>query len=314
MKEFAVQPQHSASTTPVETKPGVIGFATETLGEFSDDDVMTQAAALAFYSGLALAPLLTIAAWIARGIFGDQSKAEIVDAFGKVAGNTATQPIGALLNPASDEAAKGLTVAGIVSILLVAISASGVFAQLQSALNVVWDVKAKPGAGIMDYVRKRLFSLGMLLSILFLLMLSVVVSAALQAFMGEHESSSSVVWTVTNFVIGLAVFWGLFAALFKYVPDVKVGWRPILVGAGVSAALFSLGRFGLAFYLGRGSYETTYGSAVGSFVALLVWVYYSAIILLIGAEVTQVYARRNGERVESEAHAVRVMTKTKEIV
>ena len=287
---------------------GIIGTVKEVYAEFGKDDVMTQAAALAFYTGLSLAPMLTVAVWIARNLFGDEAKKKISDAFADVIGKTAAAPIDQLLVPATKQAEAGMTVAGIVSLGLVLFAATGVFAQLQSALNVVWGVEAKPrGSGIMDYARKRFLSFGMLLSILFMLLTSMVISTVIQGFLGSTgDDGGGWVIAVVNMVVSFALFTALFAALFKYVPDARLNWKSVGVGATVASALFIIGKFALGLYLGRGSYENSYGAAIGSFVALLVWVYYSAVILLIGAEVAQVYARRRGERLEPEEHAVKV--------
>jgi membrane protein len=161
------------------------------------------------------------------------------------------------------------------------------------------------------YVRKRLLSFGMLLTILFMLLVSMVVSAVIHGFLQVVGSSSGYVALAANSVISLALFTLLFAMLFKYVPDARLNWRPVWSGAIVASVLFMIGKYVLGLYLGRGGYESSYGAAVGSFVALLVWVYYSSTILLIGGEATQVWARRHGERIRPEDHAVRVVQETR---
>ncbi|MGN6627748.1 MAG: YihY/virulence factor BrkB family protein [Tepidisphaeraceae bacterium] len=298
------KPLPSADPQP---KPGFFGAVKETYYEFSNDDVMTQAAAIAFYSGLAMAPLLTIAVWMTQTLFGDAAKEKIGSAFEQVVGHQAAAPIQDLLDPASKQAATGLTVAGIISLAILAFSASGVFGQLQAALNSIWHVEAAPGNGLMSFIRKRFLSLGMLVSIVFLLLVSLLISTILHV-VGMHTGpDAALVWKIVNDVISLGLFTVLFACLFKYVPDAKITWRAVWIGSAISAALFMVGKFGLGLYLGRGSYQTSYGVAVGSFVALLVWVYYSSIIVLIGAEVTEVYARRHGHAVQPSEHAVRVI-------
>ena len=291
-------------------KPGFLGGLKEIYYEFSNDDVMTQSAALAFYSGLAFAPLMTVAVWATKVFFGPESKMKVVDAFKAVIGPQAAEPLKQLLDPASKQAGASMTVAGIISIVLVIFSASGVFGQLQAALNAIWHVEAKPSSGMMGFIRKRLLSMGMLMSILFLLMVSLVISTMIQGVVGTSGDDTSVVIDILQNVVSVGIFTALFALLFKYVPDAKISWRPVWMGGFISAVLFVIGKFGLSIYLGRGSYENSYGVAVGSFVALLVWVYYSAIILLIGAEATEVYARRHGEGLKPSEHAVRVEKKT----
>jgi len=293
--------------------PGVIGAIKETYNEFAHDDVMTQAAAVAFYSGLAMAPLLTLLVWISQSVFGDHAKDTITDAFASVIGSQAAAPIKELLDPASEQAKGGWNVAAAVSLAILAFSASSVFGQLQSALNRIWAVKAKPKNNILGFINQRLLSLGMLASIFFLLMVSLILSTILQSVIGMHgKDGPTMMWSIVNNVVSFGLFTVMFAALFKYVPDAKISWRAVWTGALISAALFAVGKYGLAYYLGRGSYQTSYGAAVGSFVALLVWVYYSSIIVLIGAEATEVYARRNGHAVEPSDHAVRVVEETTE--
>ncbi|HEX8322640.1 MAG TPA: YihY/virulence factor BrkB family protein [Tepidisphaeraceae bacterium] len=313
------QPQQNVASNakPIESadpnpKPGIIGAIKETYYEFANDDVMTQAAALAFYSGLAFAPLLTVAVWAAKVFFGSESKEKVAKAFGDVIGAKAAEPLKDLLDPASTHASAGMTVAGIVSIVLVIFSASGVFGQVQSALNAIWHVEAKPSNGLIGFIRKRFLSVGMLASILFLLMTSLVVSTVLQGVLGNgaSEGAWAIMMSVMNNLISVALFTVLFAAMFKFVPDAKIDWKPVWIGGFLSALLFTAGKFGLAFYLGRGDYENSYGAAVGSFVALLVWVYYSSVILLVGAEATEVYARRAGHALQPDDYAVRVVKKT----
>jgi membrane protein len=281
----------------------------ETFSEFSKDDVMTQAAAIAFYSGLSLAPVLTVTVWVAQNVFGEDAKHKVADAFAQVIGPQAAAPIRTLLDPAAQQAQASMTFAGLISLGLIFFTATGVFAQLQAALNAIWSVQAKPSTnGIWLYIKKRFLSFGMLLTILFLLLTSLVVSAAIQGFLQVTGMGSGWVAESVNTVVSLVIFFGLFSALFKYIPDARLGWQSVWVGAGTAAVLFMVGKFALGLYLGRGSYESSYGAAVGSFVALLVWVYYSATILLIGAEVTQVTARRLGDGIQPEDHAVKVET------
>ncbi|MGC4032713.1 MAG: YihY/virulence factor BrkB family protein [Tepidisphaeraceae bacterium] len=292
-------------------KPGFIGGVKETFYEFMNDDVMTQAAALAFYTGLAIAPLLTIVTWTARVFLPPNQKWDIAKAFSDVMGKQAYKPIEQLLGPTSQQAELGMTAAGLTSIALVAVSASGVFGQVQSALNSIWHVQAKPTNGLIGYLKKRVLSLGMLASILFLLLMSMVISTLLQGRITvAGDTWGNLLAVIGNNVMSVAIFTVVFAGMFKFVPDAKIGWREVWVGGFIGALLFSIGKFGLSFYLGRGSYETAYTAAIGSFVALLVWVYYSAVILLVGAEATEVYARRRGQPLRPDDHAVRVITLT----
>lgn len=299
-------PAVSEEGVKAQQKPGVFGGVMETVREFLDDDGMTQAAALAFYTGLSLAPLLTIAVWATQALLGTDAKSDLVMVFQQVLGAKAAAPIGELLQPATVQAQQSMTISGIVSIILFAFTASGVFGQLQSSLNIMWNVEPDPKrSGFILFLRKRLFSFGMLLTILFLLMVSMILSVGIEAFFGDYRSDHKWIATLINVAVSFAGATGIFALMFAYLPDARVPWRDTLVGAAITAALFLVGRWGLAVYLGRGSYETSYGAAVGSFVALLVWVYYTSIIIFIGTEATQVFARRQGHQVKPEEHAIR---------
>ena len=304
--ESRAKPMESADPKP---KPGLFGAAKEVVLEFLNDDVMTQAAALAFYSGLAFAPLITVALWVMRLIYQDQAKDKVTAAIGQVIGPQASEPLRQVLDNAKQN--DGPFWAGIISVALVAFSASGVFGQVQAALNTIWHVQPKPTSGVMGFIKKRTLSLGMLTSILFLLMTSLVVSVGLEAVLKVMGGSlGPILGQIANQVVSIALFTVLFGALFRFVPDAKIAWKPVWIGAGISAVLFTVGKYGLSVYLGHSDYQSSYGAAAGSLIALLAWVYYSAIIVLAGAEVTEVTARRLGHALEPDEHAVRVVTKT----
>lgn len=189
--------------------------------------------------------------------------------------------------------------------LLLLIGASGVFAQLQQALNIVWNVQAKPNKGIGEFIRKRLLSFGMVLVIGFLLLVSLILSAILSGI-GKLEinlfSGLTPIWQLLNFAISFGFISLLFALIYKYLPDVKTRWKDVWVGATITALLFTLGKFLIGIYLGRGSLGSAYGAA-GSLIIFLAWVFYSAQILLFGAEFTQVYARKYGRTIRPDSHA-----------
>lgn len=286
---------------PDPPKPGVIGAAIEVVNEFLDADGMTQAAAIAFYTGLAITPMLTLAVWVAQVFLGAEAKQEVFGVFEQVLGAAAAAPIQQLLEPAGEQAKSSWNLTGIASLFMLAISASGVLNQLQSALNTMWNVKPKPGNGLVLFLRKRLFSFGMLLTVLLLMMVSMVLSVLLSSLFGEQRSF---LWQVFGLLVSFAGSVGIFALVYTYLPDVRVPRSDVVLGACITGALFQIGRIALGYYLGRGGYETSYGAAVGSFVALLVWVYYTSVIILIGAEITQVRARRMGHQVWPEEHAM----------
>ncbi|HEY3497960.1 MAG TPA: YihY/virulence factor BrkB family protein, partial [Polyangiaceae bacterium] len=180
--------------------------------------------------------------------------------------------------------------------------------ELEAALDTIWEVEPKPGRGIMGMVKDRLFSFAMVMGVAFLLLVSLIMSAALAAvgaFLSGALPGGEALWQVLNFAFSLAVVTGLFALMFKLVPHVKVAWRDVWIGAFVTALLFTLGKLLIGLYLGKAGVSSSYGAA-GSLVVLVIWVYYSASILLFGAEFTQVYASRFGSRIEPTENAVRV--------
>ncbi len=199
---------------------------------------------------------------------------------------------------------KGIT-ASILAVATLLVTATGLFIELQDALNTIWGVEEKAGQGIMGFIKNRLLSFAMIVGIGFLLLVSLAVSAALAAF-GKYISARmpgmDIVWMVVNGIVSFAVITVLFAMIFKVLPDVKIAWRDVWVGAAVTSLLFTGGKFLLGWYLGKSSAVTAYGAA-GSIVLILLWVYYSAQILFLGAEVAQVYANRYGVRIEPSKNA-----------
>src|SRR5581483_5891761 len=187
------------------------------------------------------------------------------------------------------------TVVGIVTLLL---GASGVFGQLQDALNTVWEVEPKPGRGIWGLIKDRFLSLTMVFGTGFLLLVSLVITAAVSAAGGTLRG-------LGPGLEAIAVVTLLFALIYKFLPDAKIAWRDVWVGAVATAVLFVIGKFAIGLYLGHASIGSAYGAA-GSFVVVLVWTYYSAQILLFGAELTQVYANRSGSHVEPARDAVKI--------
>ncbi|MCA1993844.1 MAG: YihY/virulence factor BrkB family protein, partial [Coleofasciculus sp. S288] len=196
-------------------------------------------------------------------------------------------------------------IASLISIVVLLFGASGVFAQLQDALNTVWEVQTKPGRGITTFLRKRVLSFSMVLGIGFLVMVSLLLSAALaglSAYLSHLIPGVDWLWQILNFVLSFAIITLLFAMIYRFLPDVKIAWSDVWIGAIITALLFEIGKFLLGLYLGRGTFGSTYGAA-GSLVIVLVWVYYSAQILFFGAEFTQVYAKHYGSRIVPDENA-----------
>lgn len=264
------------------------------------------AAALAFYTVLSLAPLLIIVVSVAGLVLGeDRARHELAEAFQGMVGAQASDAFDAITSRPHRSSSIVGTVVGVVVLL---VGASGVFGELQSSLNEIWEVEAKPGQGWRGLVRDRIFSFGMVMSVAFVLLVSLVVTAVLTA-VGSTVSASlpggPVLWKVVDFAVGLAANTAIFAAIFKVVPDAEVRWRDVWIGALFTAVLFTIGRMLIGIYLGHSSVGADYGGA-GSLVAVVVWVYYSANILFLGAEFTQAYAARYGSRIVPDADAVAI--------
>jgi membrane protein len=277
----------------------------ETVNNWLDDRAMSLAASLAFYTVLSLAPLLIVAVSVAGLVFGEAAaRGEISGQLrGMLGGQGGAAIEGVLANAKEPHANVIGTVVGLVVLLF---GASGVFTELQDSMNAIWQVKPKPGRGVTGAVKSRVFSFAMVLGVAFLLLVSLILSAALSAagkFLGDHLPGGEAVWFVINFAISLGVVTLLFALIFKVVPDVEIGWRDVWYGAAFTALLFTVGKALIGIYLGRASVGSPYGAA-GSLVVLVVWLYYSAQILFLGAEFTRVYAEHTGSRILPNENAV----------
>jgi membrane protein len=279
----------------------------ETVDDWMDDNAARLAAALAYYALLSLAPLIVITVAVVGWFIGaDAARGRVAGELSAVVGGEAAQGIQAVAQSAKSPAAGVVsTVVGVVTLF---VGASGVFGELQSSLNTVWEVAPKPGRGIMGQLRDRFLSFTMVLGVAFLLLVSLIITSVLSAagsFMAGALPGGEALWQLLNFVLSLAVVTALFALIFKVVPDAKIQWRDVWLGAAVTAVLFTIGKLLLGLYLGKAAPGSSYGAA-GSIIALVVWVYYAAQILLIGAEFTQVQARRRGHGIVPSTNAVSV--------
>jgi membrane protein len=277
----------------------------QTVKEWSDDRVPRLGAALSYYTIFSIAPLIVIVIAIAGLWFGKQAaQDQIFHEISGLLGDKGAEAIAGMLQ-AADKPKQGI-IASVLAIVTLIFGATGVFIQLQDALNTIWEVKPKPGRGIWGFVRQRLLSLAMVFGIGFLLLVSLVVSAGLSAagkwFAGAMPGGEEV-WHAINFIVSFLIIAALFTLMFKYLPDVKIAWKDVWLGGALTALLFTVGKFVLGMYLGRSSVSSAYGAA-GSLVIVLLWVYYSAQILFFGAEFTQVYANRFGRKLEPAENAM----------
>ena len=276
----------------------------EAVREWQEDKASLLAAALAYYTVFSITPLLVIAIAIAGAVFGqDAAEGEIVQQIDRLVGQQGAEVIETAL--ANADRPEVSSVASVISVIVLLVGASGVFAQLQEALNTVWNVKAKPNAGIWGFIRKRLFSFGIVLAIGFLLLVSLILSAVLSGI-GKLQidvlPGFTPLWQLLNFAVSFGFISLLFALIYKYLPDTKIHWKDVWVGAIITALLFTIGKFLIGLYLGRGTLGSAYGAA-GSLIVFLAWVFYSAQILLFGAEFTQVYARKYGKKIHPDSQA-----------
>lgn len=269
-----------------------------------DDYAPSMGAALAYYTVFSIAPLLIIVIAVAGFVFGQEAvQGEIAAQLGGLIGEEGALAVQGLVESAN-EPKEGI-IATVISVVLLVIGATTVFGELQDSLDRIWRVPAPAGSsGIWNLLRTRVLSFGMVLGLGFLLLVSLVASAGLAAFgtwFGGMFAGWEALLHVLNLVISFALVTGLFAMIYKIMPRARIAWRDVWVGAAVSALLFEIGKFAIGLYLGKSGVTSGFGAA-GSLVVLLIWVYYSAQIFLLGAEFTWVYAREHGSKVgEAEA-------------
>ncbi len=272
-----------------------------------DNNATRLAAAVAFYSILSLAPLLILAVSIAGLAFGEEAaRGELVGQMKNLVGEEGAKVIQTALVEAN-KPREGIlaTVLGVVTLL---VGAAGVFGELHDAMNVVWEVKSKPGQGVWKFIREKFLSFGMVLSIGFMLLISLVLTTGLSS-MGTYASGLApgvpTLMRIVNFLVSMALVTGLFALLFRYLPDARMPWRFIWLGAFITALLFTLGKYLIGIYLSKAAVGSPFGAA-GSLVVLVVWVYYSSLIVFFGAELTQASAKAAGIEVEPLPNATRI--------
>lgn len=288
----------------MDTVKKAADFLKTTVKDWLEDDAPSMAAALAFYTLLSLAPLLLVIVSVAGLVLGDDSaRSALQTQANDLAGEQAGSVVGTVLDNAKGSAGGIIGTAAGVAVLL--FGATGVFAQLQKALNRAWEVEPIPGSSLKNFLMKRLLSLTAIIGIGFLLLVSLVLSAAITAiasWVGDAVGASELLLRLGDIAFSLVVFFLFFVFTFKVLPDVRTSWSDVWVGALVTAVLFVVGKTLIGLYLGHSSTGSSYG-AFGSLVVLLIWIYYSAQILFFGAEFTQVWSRRFGRPLEPERGA-----------
>ena len=317
-------PAAEPADTSDEKDPSLFAIAKAAVTDFMDDNCMRLAAALSYYTVFALPALLvllvTVLGFFTPAIGSGDAAGGIKDQIGSVTGLDGPgeqEQIDAMLKSAQMSNASPwkwiLTIGGIL------FGATGVVVALQDALNTAWEVRPDPEkGGVWNFVTKRVVSLAMILGIGFLLLISLILTSAVQGVTTRVTDAAGVggtsaLLTVGNEVVTVAVVTVLFGAMFKFLPDAQIAWKDVLVGGFATAVLFWVGKFGLGLYLGRANFADSFGAGAASLALVFVWVYYTSLILLFGAELTQQWADRRGSGIVPEEGAVRVQTKIERV-
>lgn len=284
----------------METAKSIFKLLSDAAKAYGEDKVSRLAAALAYYTLFSIAPLLVIAIGITGLVIGrNQAQSEIVAQIEDTAGPEVAEALADMItNVSQPGTSAAATVIGIVILMW---GASQVLAQLQDAFNTIWQIKPAPDAGIWYTIQKRLISLAMVLTVGFLLLVSLVISTAVTAInqvLADNIALVGLALPLLDWITSLLIMAPLFALMFRYLPDTRVTWRDVGVGGLVTAVLFMVGKTLIGFYLAKSGAGSAYGAA-GSLIVLLLWVYYSAQLLFFGAEITKVYTYRYGSRRES---------------
>lgn len=281
----------------------------DTFKEFNDDNALYFSASLSFFTIFSLPPIIIIVIAIAGTLLGkDHVSGEIYNQISTLSGPESARQIQEMVQQASQSQSSFF--AKTLGVLTLIFASTGVFVAIQNALNVIWGVKPKPKINILKLIRDRILSFALIISISFLLLVSLIIHAGLVALLKflDFEFATILMLQIINFVIPLAVITFLFAMIFKFLPDAKVHWKDVGIGAFVTALLFTGGKFLIGLYLGQSDVGSAYGAA-GTIIIILTWIFCSSIILFWGAEFTQVYACKYGVKIEPADYAVTIETK-----
>jgi len=286
----------------------IVFVTKETFSAFIDDNVLQLSAALSYYTIFSLPPLLIIIISITGFFFGNEAvSGELFGQINGLVGNDAAAQIQeAIKNVTLSRSNKFATILGLTILL---IGASGVFAEIQDSVNYIWGIRAKPKRGFIKFIFNRLMSFSMIGSVGFLLMVGLIINSITDVLYNRLEvffpSEALFLFSTFNLLIVFAITTLLFTLIFKTLPDGKIAMRDCMIGAAFTSFLFMIGKFAIGAYLGSSSIATVYGAA-GSLVVILLWVYYSAIILYLGAEFTKVYAHTHGQSIIPNKYSVQI--------
>jgi membrane protein len=267
----------------------------DTIAGFIDDEALSWGASIAYYTLFSIAPVLLVVVAIAGLAFGrEAAQGAIVEQFSELMGHQTAEALQGMVESAA-KPHEG-TWATIIGVAVLLISVSGVFGEVQSAMNAIWKAAPPKTSTLTRLVRARVVSMGLVVTAGFLLTVSLVVSAALSSFSTYLKfvfPEVQTVLTLVDIVLSALLIAGMFAAMFKILPDTDIAWRDVAIGALATTVLFEAGRYAISFYIGQSNVASSYGAA-GALIVLLVWIYYSAQIFLLGAEFSRAYAKRYG--------------------
>jgi membrane protein len=282
-------------------------FLKDIFTQWMEDEPFLLASSLSYYTLFSLTPLLVIAIAVAGLVFGrEAAQNQIVETIGGMIGPESAKAIQGMIENASSKPITG-TISTVLAAVTLLIGAGGVVGQLQTSLNKIWGVEPKSGQGIWVFIRQRFISFAMVLAVGFILLVSLVVTAVLTAFsqfIGGLIGGAAFVAHLLDIVVSFAFVTLLFAMIYKFVPDVKIQWKDVWIGAALTSILFTIGKFLIGLYLGSSGVASAYGAA-GSLITVLLWVFYSSLIFLLGAEFTQAYASTYGSGVAPAPYAER---------
>jgi len=281
----------------------------ETFNGFIDDNAIKLSAALSYYTVFSLPPLLIIIMTLSGIFFGAEAvRGEIFGQINGLVGNDAALQIQETIK--NVELSNSSSFAQTIGIIILVIGASGVFAEIQDSINYIWGIKAKPKRGFIKYLYNRLMSFSMIGSVGFLLLVGLIVNSLIDVLSKRlavyFPEDSIFLFNVINAGVIFVIITLLFFIIFKTLPDGKIAFRDCLIGASFTAILFMIGKFAIGFYLGRNNISSVYGAA-GSVILILIWVYYSAIILYFGAEFTKVYAHTHGKKIIPNDYSIQIV-------
>ena len=291
------------------------GLLKKTFQEFNDDNAIKLSASLSYYTIFSLPPLLIIMMSISSVFFGREAvTGRFFGQINGMVGNEAALQIQETIK--NIELSDSNTFAALFGGIMLLIGASGVFAEIQSSINYIWGLKAKPEKGFMKFIKNRLMSFSMIASVGFLLLVSLMVNTVMDLINARllvyFPDSTIYLFYVVNIVILFATTTILFSIIFKTLPDGNIAWKDALIGSSFTSLFFMIGKFAIGFYLGSSTVATVYGAA-GSVIIILIWVYYSAIILYFGAEFTKVYANARGSKIIPNEYAVAIQVEVSEL-